>query len=98
MDKTILIILVDKRKEEAATVQKILTDWGCMIKTRIGIHDGLLDSCTNSGLIILELVGELTGELTGELIFEDKIAEDTILETVEDIWLEVGELILELIG
>ena len=58
MDKTILIILVDKRKEEAVTVQKILTDWGCMIKTRIGIHDGLLDSCTNSGLIILELVGE----------------------------------------
>ena len=58
MDKTILIILVDKRKEEAVTVQKILTDWGCMIKTRIGIHDGLLDDCTNSGTIILELVGE----------------------------------------
>jgi hypothetical protein len=59
MDKTILIILVDKRKESAPTVQKILTDWGCMIKTRVGIHDGLLDDCSNSGLIILELVGEV---------------------------------------
>lgn len=58
MDKTLLIVLVDKRKESAVTVQKILTEWGCIIKTRLGIHDGLLDNCSNSGLIILELVGQ----------------------------------------
>ncbi|MDD5644252.1 MAG: hypothetical protein PHO00_02230 [bacterium] len=58
MEKTLLIVLVDKRKESAVTVQKILTEWGCMIKTRLGIHDGLLDDCSNSGLIILELVGQ----------------------------------------
>ena len=58
MEKTVLLILVDKRKESAPTVQKILTDWGCMIKTRLGVHDGLLDNCTNEGLIFLELVGE----------------------------------------
>ncbi len=58
MEKTILVVLVDKRKESAVAVQKILTDWGCLIKTRLGIHDGVLDSCSNAGLIILELVGE----------------------------------------
>ena len=29
-----------------------------MIKTRLGIHDGILDNCTETGLIILEIVGE----------------------------------------
>ena len=56
--KTIMAIMVDNRKEEAVQVQKILSGWGCLIKTRLGIHDGVLDNCTNYGLIILELVGD----------------------------------------
>ncbi|RLD14228.1 MAG: hypothetical protein DRI28_04095 [Caldiserica bacterium] len=52
------MILVDKRKKDAPTVQKILTAWGCIIKTRLGIHDGVLDECSDTGLIILELVGD----------------------------------------
>lgn len=58
MKKTILLILIDKRKDAAVNVQKILTTWGCLIKTRLGIHDGVLKNCSNSGLVILELVGE----------------------------------------
>jgi len=58
MKKTLLMVLVNRRKEEAPTVQKILTGWGCIIKTRLGIHDGVLNDCTNTGLIILELVGD----------------------------------------
>jgi len=58
MKKSILLILVGKRKEEAVKVQQILTGWGCMIKTRLGIHDGVLENCSDSGLVILELVGE----------------------------------------
>jgi len=58
MEKTILHILVKKRNEKANEIQKILTEYGCMIKTRLGIHDGVAESCTNTGLIILELVGE----------------------------------------
>jgi hypothetical protein len=58
MKKSILLILVGKRKEEAVKVQQILTGWGCMIKTRLGIHDGVLDNCSDSGLVIIELVGE----------------------------------------
>ncbi len=58
MEKSIMVILVGSRKEAAVNVQKILTGWGCLIKTRLGIHDGVLDNCSDSGLLILELVGE----------------------------------------
>ena len=55
--KTVLLILLDKRKETALKIQKILTVWGCLIKTRIGLHDDVLENCSESGLIILQLVG-----------------------------------------
>jgi hypothetical protein len=58
MKKTILVVTLDKRRASAPAAQKILTTHGCMIKTRIGIHDGVLDKCSDQGLIILELVGE----------------------------------------
>ena len=57
MSKTLLLILVGKRKETAVKVQKILTAWGCIIKTRLGIHDGVMDNCSDKGLLILELYG-----------------------------------------
>ncbi|MFZ2960129.1 MAG: hypothetical protein WA705_24880 [Candidatus Ozemobacteraceae bacterium] len=53
-----MLVLIGKRQEAAVTVQKILTGWGCLIKTRLGIHDGVLDNCSDSGLLILELVGD----------------------------------------
>jgi len=58
MQKSILLLLMGNRTATAVGVQEILTDMGCFIKTRLGIHDGTPDACTNSGLIILELVGE----------------------------------------
>lgn len=56
--KTILIVLIGKRKEAAVQVQKVLTGWGCMIKTRLGIHDGVMENCSDQGLLILELAGD----------------------------------------
>ena len=56
--KTILLILIGKRKDSAIKVQQILTAWGCNIKTRLGIHDGVLENCSDTGLLILELVGK----------------------------------------
>jgi hypothetical protein len=58
MKRTVLLILVSNRKESAEKVQKILTGWGCYVKTRLGIHDGVLEKCSDSGLIFLELTGE----------------------------------------
>ena len=58
MTKTVLLILIGNRKDEAVKVQQILTAWGCLIKTRLGIHDGVLDNCSDEGLLILELHGK----------------------------------------
>jgi len=57
MKKSILLILIGNRKDAAVKVQQVLTGWGCLIKTRLGIHDGVLDNCSDSGLLILEMVG-----------------------------------------
>lgn len=56
--KNFIIVVVNKRKKEAITVQKILTEWGCLIKTRLGLHEGVLEDCSEIGSIILEMVGE----------------------------------------
>jgi hypothetical protein len=56
--RDVVAILISTRNETAVNVQKILTGWGCMIKTRLGIHDGVLDQCTQTGLVLLEMVGE----------------------------------------
>ena len=59
MQKTVLLILVGRRKDAAVNVQKTLTAWGCLIKTRLGLHTGVLDSCSDKGLIFCELMGEM---------------------------------------
>ncbi|MDD5597368.1 MAG: hypothetical protein PHV82_05455 [Victivallaceae bacterium] len=56
--KNVLLILVDHRKDAAVNVQKTLTAWGCLIRTRLGLHQGVQDDCSEHGLIICELVGE----------------------------------------
>jgi hypothetical protein len=56
--KTVMAIMVSNRKDSAEKVQKILTGWGCLIKMRLGLHDNVLDNCSDEGLLILELVGE----------------------------------------
>jgi len=58
MGRQLMVVLLGTRREQAPAVQEVLTGWGCSIKTRIGIHDGVLDKCSDNGLIILELVGE----------------------------------------
>lgn len=57
MEKSVLVILLSNRREVAVKVQQILTDYGCIIKTRLGIHDGVQDKCSEVGLVMLELVG-----------------------------------------
>ncbi|MDR2427052.1 MAG: hypothetical protein LBD46_07760 [Endomicrobium sp.] len=51
----ILILSVAKRKDTAVTVQEILTKAGCMIKTRLGLHESGDGKCSDEGLIILQL-------------------------------------------
>jgi hypothetical protein len=79
--KTILLILIGKRKQAAVQVQKVLTGWGCMIKTRLGIHTGVLDNCTDDGLVILELVGER--EKMDELARKLSLIKDVAVQLVD---------------
>lgn len=74
MGKTILLILVGKRKDSAVKVQQVLTGWGCIIKTRLGIHDGVLEHCSEEGLIICEIVG--TPEQNEELARKVALLQD----------------------
>ncbi|MBF0546484.1 MAG: hypothetical protein HQM08_18705 [Candidatus Riflebacteria bacterium] len=53
-----MLILIGNRKEAPVNVQKVLTGWSSIIKTRLDIHDAPLENCSDNGLLILELVGD----------------------------------------
>ncbi len=69
MSKNIMLILIGKRRESAVEVQRLLTEYGCYIKTRLGMHDASETFCSDNGLIFLELVGkeEIHKELFSKL-------------------------------
>ena len=48
-------IVIENRRDFAPLVQEILTSFGCIIKSRIGIHEGVDEECSNEGFIILTL-------------------------------------------
>ena len=83
--KSVLLILIGRRKEEAVKVQKILTRWGCIIKTRLGIHEGVLDNCTDEGLLVLELHGtdEQRGELAGKVAVLEGVSSKLVQLSVD---------------
>jgi len=56
--RTVMAILIDNREKNATSIQELLTEYGCFIKTRLGLHEGVPQYCSNSGLIILELVDD----------------------------------------
>lgn len=86
MKKSVLLINMGNRKESAVKVQAILTGWGCVIKTRLGIHDGVLDECSDNGLLILELAGDESKhlELSERLKLVSGIAVKLVVLSVEE--------------
>ena len=55
---TIVAILQERRVETASKVQDVLTEYGCYIRVRLGLHDAAMESCSNTGLILLQCCGE----------------------------------------
>ncbi|HZL64448.1 MAG TPA: hypothetical protein VFD50_05840 [Thermoleophilia bacterium] len=53
----ILGIHVSDRLKNAVDVQKVFTEYGCNIKTRIGLHDVDERSCSPSGVVLIEFFG-----------------------------------------
>jgi hypothetical protein len=64
--KTILGVHVAQRTKHTAKVQKILSAYGCSIRTRVGLHDASENVCSPNGLILLEVVSK-AGELSAAL-------------------------------
>lgn len=63
---TILGINLTNRAECSEEFQKILTKYGCSIRTRIGLHHSDQDVCLNRGIVLLDLKDEAQ-ELVDEL-------------------------------
>jgi len=53
----ILGIHVSDRLKNAGEVQKVFTDYGCNIKTRVGLHDASENVCSPSGVVLIEFFG-----------------------------------------
>lgn len=54
----ILNIHISGRNEKVPKLQEAFTNFGCYIKTRVGLHDVSDDFCSSNGIIILEMINE----------------------------------------
>ncbi|QHQ60937.1 hypothetical protein Ana3638_09275 [Anaerocolumna sedimenticola] len=54
MSKIIMGIKLMERMKTASKFQELLSEYGCDICTRLGLHVASSDSCSPNGLIILE--------------------------------------------
>lgn len=69
MTYKIIMVKIDHRSQEAESVQKVLTEYGCNIKVRLGLHEASTEFCATDGLVLLQVDGkaeELT-QLLGKL-------------------------------
>jgi hypothetical protein len=61
MDKHVVFgVHVTDRMKNAVELQKAFSEFGCQIKTRLGLHEVGADACSPNGLVILEMVGDDT--------------------------------------
>lgn len=66
-NKHIIIgVHINNRMKNAKEVQGLLTEYGCSIKTRLGLHEVDENHCATSGIILLELTGK--AEETNQLV------------------------------
>jgi hypothetical protein len=56
-DHVILGIHVTNRLTNAPAVQKVFTDYGGNIKTRLGLHEVAEAGCAAEGVVLLEVIG-----------------------------------------
>ena len=73
MKHTVVGIHIPNRFKHAGDVQKVLTEYGCSIKTRLGLHEVNNEFCAINGLLLLEMYGKETemDEMVNKLIAID---------------------------
>ena len=65
----ILGVHIADRTRHVGEVQSLLSEYGCYIKTRLGLHEASKQVCSPNGLIILELIDDpvMADEFSGKL-------------------------------
>jgi hypothetical protein len=59
MEKRIVLgVQITKRVQNVPSVQTVLTEYGCNIKTRLGLHEVTESICSTVGLLILDTYGD----------------------------------------
>jgi hypothetical protein len=59
MDKHVVVgVHITERVKHASEVQKVFTEFGCQIRTRLGLHEADKGVCSPNGLIILDMVDD----------------------------------------
>ena len=80
MKRIIMGIQIGDREAEAIKVQELLTKHGCIIKTRLGLHEAG-NLCSSKGLIILEFIAGKDEEVDALMAELEKI-EDVSVDTM----------------
>ena len=57
-NRIILGVQVTNRLQNVSEVQKVLSEYGCNIKTRLGLHDINENYCSTTGLLLMETYGD----------------------------------------
>jgi hypothetical protein len=55
----ILGVMINDPAKGADKIQSILTKYGCVIRTRLGMHDIDEEYASDTGLMLLELIGDM---------------------------------------
>ncbi|MEI8206772.1 MAG: hypothetical protein WCG03_07835 [Kiritimatiellales bacterium] len=59
MDQHIVVgVHITERVKLAGEIQKVFTEFGCQIRTRLGLHEADKGTCSPNGLIILDMVDD----------------------------------------
>lgn len=56
-EHVILGVHITDRMHNSQAAQKVFTDFGCNIKTRVGLHDVDEGFCSPNGLLLIEFLG-----------------------------------------
>jgi hypothetical protein len=75
-DHIILGIHISNRIRNAGEVQKVFTEYGCNIKTRLGLHEVSENYCAGEGVVLLEIVG-------GDKVRQGMVAKLQLIEGIQ---------------
>ena len=62
MKRIILGVNITSFATNSGEVQKVFCEYGCSIRTRLGLHDVSDNTCAPNGLIIIEFIDEEKAE------------------------------------